>query len=148
MFAKPQPRKLCSILPLVICGCLVVASQVRATETDQFTVPPRPLKDLGPDVDGELALVLERIAHDTNARFKESIDDALSTAWGWKRNGHLADAAECLTDRYIARKVYEALGKDDGRKLLVALARAHKSDLDDYVFEPPLGKTIYGGSKT
>src|ERR1041385_1990549 len=96
---------------LLIAVLLLLAPIVRATETDQFTVPPQALKDLGPDLDREVVDELQRIADKTNAHFKELIDDAAATRLSWIRGQKLAEAAECVTDSYIAKRAYEAFGR-------------------------------------
>ena len=53
-----SPPLLLVVASLALLAC-IATPQSRATETDQFTLPPRPLDDLGPDF-GALVLGILR----------------------------------------------------------------------------------------
>ena len=82
---------------LAILSC-VAAQDARATETDQFTLPPAPLDDLGPDLG---AMVLEVLRAEV-AQLNVKIDEWMSL--------NPRAAAPPVNEREFAQHIYEQTG--------------------------------------
>src|SRR5882724_10295989 len=89
---------------------LVTAGQVSGLETDQFTIPPRPLKDIGPTLDAHVLGILRQTAEAANARRAEMLCRARANPFPPFRRFFNDRAAEVLTPDYFARRLYEAIG--------------------------------------
>lgn len=94
---------MCNLPPLLSACCFAVlagaaAPAARATETDQFTLPPQPLADLGPD----LAAIVRKVLLAEIAQFNARI---------LKRSEVQSEPAPSPTDeREFLRHVYEETG--------------------------------------
>ena len=98
MTARPV-RTFLSVAALVLAILSgAAAPDARATETDQFTLPPSPLDDLGPDL-GAMVLAILR---DEVARLNAGIDERVQLK--------PQAASERVNEREFAQHVYEQTG--------------------------------------
>lgn len=104
-----HPRS--QILPVIVSILLACATAASALETDQFTVPPRPLTDLGPALDAHVLAVLRQTADAANARRAEMLRRAESNPFPPFRKFFEDRAAETLTPDYLARRFYESVAQ-------------------------------------
>ena len=107
----------------VIIGAVVGAScgQVRALETDQFTVPPKPLVNLGPELLAEVRRAIELAIDQANTR-------------------------EETDERFIAAQIHRLLGRG-----LIETGIEHWMRKTDFGREPaslvlPASQTIYAAA--
>jgi hypothetical protein len=144
-------RRRCHALILAaLFAC--VAAPVVALETDQFTVPDRPLPDLGPELDAYVAGVVWDVALSMNAQAAAHEREARSAAWPL-RDYHRSRAARYRSDDFFTRRVYDALagpGLPECRIEQWVQRHRFRAAADDprgrTVFEPTLGRCVYGDS--
>jgi len=82
-----------AVVPLVLLSFLSLCPQVQALETDQFTLPPRPLVDSGPVLSRRIFYLLRYIVRQANNEF-----------------GTIPDS-ERLNERFPANRLFQTLGK-------------------------------------
>ena len=82
-----------AIVPLVLIGFLSLCPRVQALETDQFTLPPRPLVDSGPVLSRRIFYLLQYIVRQGNNEF-----------------GRIPDS-ERLNENFPANRLFQTLGK-------------------------------------
>lgn len=94
----------------VVMGLLLLAvgRWGLALETDQFTVPPRPLVDLGAEFQAEVLKALETAVGRVNEQYDEHTAKASRASFKFVRRSEMQKAAERLTEAYIARAVCDA----------------------------------------
>lgn len=98
---------------LLLTGCLctlLITSPVSALETDQYTVPERPLFDIGPQFQHKMSLMLRDLANRTNATRDDYLDRARDAASPSLARYYKRKAAETLTDDYMAKLVRDEIG--------------------------------------
>lgn len=92
-------------LPPLLFACLLALlaaaalPDARATETDQFTLPPQPLDDLGPD----LAAIVRKILRDEIARLNARIS-------GQRTQVQSEVAPDPIDERELLRHIFEETG--------------------------------------
>jgi len=91
------PPLLLAVASLALLAC-IATPQARATETDQFTLPPRPLDDLGPDFG---AIVLGVLRNEI-AQFNTGIDARAQL--------NPKAAAEPVKEREFVTRIFEQTG--------------------------------------
>src|SRR5688500_12489772 len=74
-----------------------------ALETDQFTVPPKPLRDTAPELNDALFQILQRIIARTNIEIAQHEARAAETIEK-KRDRELAAMKQLLAETYIAKE--------------------------------------------
>lgn len=132
---------------------LAAPGRLLALETDQFTVPDRPLPDIGPELDAYAAALVWDVVQAVNARAAAHERAARAAAWPVIRSYHRSRAARYRSDDFLARRVYDALaGPGLPECRIEQWVRRHRFRVrrDDpkgrTVFELTLGRCIYGDS--
>src|SRR5436190_18253798 len=108
---------------VIVLATLLSASLLEARETDQFTVPPQSLYDLGPDFDHRVEVTLQQVVNSANARYEKLLAKAAAASSPSARARYINDAAESLTDDYLLYQVYSALGRDDANAFTKSLGQ-------------------------
>src|SRR5215210_1434292 len=75
-----------------------------ALETDQFTVPPKPLSDTAPELNGALFQILQQITARANYDITQH-EARAAAASGKKRDRELAAMKQLLGETYIAKEL-------------------------------------------
>jgi hypothetical protein len=112
----------------------VAAATVRATETDQFTLPPVPLDDLGPDMGAIVLDVVRAAVAEVNARIAER---------------KLLDPRAGLLpadERLVATRVYEETGIGIPEATMERALRYGNYGNRNVRFVPSYFDTIYSGA--
>ena len=125
---------------LLACCSFLLAGAVSpialATETDQFTLPPRPLDDLGPDLGTMVLEILHNEIALLNARIIGRARDR-------------PDAApEPVNEREFLAHVYEQTGIGLPEPTIERAIRYGDFPGRDVRFKPNLGDSIYAGAHT
>lgn len=125
--------------PLVFACCLAllagaVLPDARATETDQFTLPPRPLDDLGPD----LAAIVRRILRAEIALLNARIVD--------RRQVQSEAAPDPNDEQEVLRHVYEQTGIGFFETTIERTIRYGDFPGRNVRFKPDLNDSIYAGT--
>lgn len=138
---RPTPR-----FAAVLAAVLLAAAPARGLETDQFTVPPRPLVDISPQFQQHATAVLREVVAKANARALEHAKAAREASTAARRADHAAKAAACLADDFIAAALYDAVGRGLPECELEAwVARSHFPD-GPAKFDPSMGESVYGAN--
>jgi hypothetical protein len=98
-----------SILLAITVALCAAAPPASALETDQFTVPDRPLPDIGPELNLYVAATVWDVVQDVNARADAQDRAARRALWPPLKNYHRSRAKRLRTEDYLARRVYDAL---------------------------------------
>src|SRR5690242_2548251 len=94
---------------VIVCAALLApAGAARALETDQFTVPDRPLADIGPELDVYVASTVWNVAQELSTRATAE-DRAARQDWPIFHAYHRSLAARYRGSDLLARRVYAAL---------------------------------------
>ena len=95
---------------MCICAALFVSTgRVVALETDQFTVPDRPLADIGPEMDLYVASTVWDVAQKLSARATAEDREAASDAFPFFGAYHRSLAARYRGADLLAKRVYDVL---------------------------------------
>lgn len=98
-----------TLILFALCAAVIApVSPTVALETDQFTVPNRPLPDLGPEIDVYVAATVWDVAQEMNARAAAHERKARAAAWPLK-DFHRARAARYRDEDLLTRRVFDAL---------------------------------------
>jgi len=131
-------------LGVIILAILLACRVAPGLETDQFTVPPRPLVDLGPRLDAHLLKRVRAVADAANARHGKLVYHGTHAPLGVLRKFFNDRATETLSADYIAGRVFEEIGPGLPECAIeqwtLDLARSRPG----WVFEPALDETVYG----
>jgi hypothetical protein len=146
-------RAVCPLLLLSICTALLtVAPLTRALETDQFTVPARPLPDIGPELDAYVAGTVWDVAQTLNARATEEERAARRSLWPWK-DYHRARARRLRSTDLLVQRVYDNLaGPGLPESRIEVWTREHhfraarEAGAAGACFDLPLDRCVYGDS--
>jgi hypothetical protein len=99
-----------SVPILALTAALLAAAPLTfALETDQFTVPDRPLPDIGPELNLYVAATVWDIVQDINEKAGAQDRAARRALWPPLKNYHRARAERLRGEDYLARRVYAAL---------------------------------------
>ena len=141
-----------AMLLISVCAALLVAGRAPGLETDQFTVPDRPLPDLGPEVDTYVAAMVWDVAHTLNARAAGHERAARRAGWPWK-GLHRGRAARYRSEDLLVKRAYDALagpGLPESRIEIWVRRRnfraARESGRADACFDMSLARCVYGDS--
>ena len=139
------------IIPLIVGVALSVpVAPARALETDQFTVPDRPLVDIGPEVSPYVMATLWDVVHEANGRSAAHEREARRTPWVMWKHHHRAKARQFRGEDYLARRLYEALaggGLPECKIELWVRARPFRARREGRVLFPmDCGRAVYGDS--
>lgn len=124
----------------MLVGCCLAALSfvasvgVRASETDQFTLPPQHLDDLGPDV----AAIVRGVLH-------AEVDEL--NAWAsWRGTSAQAGAQDARDERRFAERVYEKTGVGFPETTLEGAIRYGRFPGRNVQFAPRIEDSIYAGT--
>jgi hypothetical protein len=95
---------------LVILLALSLCRAAFALETDQYTVPPKPLDDIGAVWQKHLDENLRQILDGLNQDFDKAIEAAADTSSQSRRARKISEAASCLRERTLADRFYDRFG--------------------------------------
>src|SRR3954466_9770950 len=96
------------IMTTVCVALLAMAETARALETDQFTVPDRPLADLGPELDVYVTATVWDVVQNLNTRAAAHERAAPNSPWPWK-DYHRGRAARYRSEDLLVQRAYDAL---------------------------------------
>lgn len=86
-----------------------LTAPVWALETDQFTVPAKPLTDLGATLDAKVLSDLEKVLAEANAERAGYLANAKTAKSGKLKKGYLAKADEAISPEAVSRGLYNRL---------------------------------------
>ncbi len=99
------------IMAAMVMGlALAVASPAWSLEADQFTLPPQPLADLGPDLDAKLRMRLEHIIDELNDRIDQAEARAQAAANTEQRRTAGLEAAAWLSHHRVCEALWRRFG--------------------------------------
>src|SRR3954447_24408436 len=100
-----------SLITFGVCcvAALLAVVPARALETDQFTVPDRPLADIGPQVSPHVLATVWDVVQAANAKAEWHAREARRTPWFLWKNYHLGKAKQFRGADYLAYRLYGAL---------------------------------------
>ncbi len=122
--------------PLFFACCLALLAaagprDARATETDQFTLPPQPLDDLGPDLGAIVLGILRTEIAERNARIDE------------RMHVNPQAVSEPINEREFLARVYEQTGVGLPESTVERMLRYGAFPGRNVRFSPGLGDSIY-----
>ena len=113
-----------------------------ALETDQFTVPPQPLADVGPQLQQHVTAILQDVMTRTNVRYLEHTRAAAANT-GW-RSHHERAAAACLTEDALASAFFDEVGHGLPECDIEAWVVRSHFPVSPAKFDPSMGECVYG----
>ncbi len=117
-----------------------------ALETDQFTVPPKPLADVGPELADEVSHRIDKAVARLNTRAANHAAKAARESGFWRRH-HLRAAAAELSEGALVREVYRELaGPGLPECKIERWVRKHRFQVMPSRQEMTCGKGAYGAS--
>lgn len=142
-----------ALLLIFVCTLLLApAARAPALETDQFTVPDRPLPDLGPEIDVYVAAMVWDVAQTLNTRAAGHERAARSVGWPL-RGHHRGRAARLRSEDLLVKRAYDALaGPGLPESRIEVWVRRHDfraargPDEGDPYFGTSLARCVYGDS--
>ena len=125
--------------------CILFAAGVcHALETDQFTLPPRPLVDIGPELQQEVTAALQRAMDRANGQYAEHMANARRTGFDFIRQSELEKANQRLTEGFMARAVFDATVRGGSAVCYMeGWARYGEFDRQPMKFDPSPGESVY-----
>jgi hypothetical protein len=139
------------IFTTLIVALVAAAGPARALETDQFTVPKRPLPDVGAELDVYVAATVWDVVQNLNTRAAAHEREARKAPWPWK-DYHRGRAERYRSEELLAQRVYDALagpGLPESRiELWVRRHRFRAAEAagEDAEFPVTLARCVYGDS--
>ena len=125
--------------------CLAIAFPTFALETDQFTVPPQPLVDIGPALDTYVLGVIADAVREANDKAAWHERAARRAPWGFWKGHHRARAARFRSEDYLARRVFDVLGRGGVFECPVeGWVRRQAFGGGPALFLPPANDSAYG----
>ncbi|MBI1368749.1 MAG: hypothetical protein GC162_08875 [Planctomycetes bacterium] len=128
---------------LTIAG-LTLSSPLLALETDQFTLPPKPLADIGPEVSAQIKQVITDAMEKANRKIIVLRRKAQTTKDDDQRLEYQKRIDELLDVSAITGALYEFTGDGMPESHLEAWLKEHKFEAQPAVFEVETGDSIYG----
>ena len=102
--------------PATVSACLLAAlfawgpaRPAWALETDQFTVPDRPLADVGTDISRFVMATLWDVMQSANTKAAWHEREARAATWPFWKKYHRGKARQFRSADYLCQKLYEAL---------------------------------------
>src|SRR4051812_10683044 len=132
------------MVSLILLAALFAAPprSARALETDQFTVPPEPLADVGPQLQQHVTAILQDVMTRTNLRYLEHTRAAATNSL-WRLH-HERAAAACLTDDALASAFFDEVGRGLPEcDIETWVVRSH-FPASPAKFDPPMAECVYG----
>jgi hypothetical protein len=146
------------LILILLAACIALlapAPLATALETDQFTVPDRPLPDIGLELNRFVAATVWDIVQDVNARADAQDRAARRALWPPLERYHRSRAKRFRSEDYLAKRVYDALaGPNVFECRLEQWVRRHRFDAAAdggaprrrAVFPMAPARGVYGGS--
>jgi len=132
-------RGLCFILM-----SMVLAAPAVALETDQFTVPPKPLADYGPKLSQRVADEIRVVVDDANATRAKELREAAKARSRGSQRAHLEKAYAVVSQPVLAKAIYDAIsGGNPYENHVESWVRNRANETDD-ALELNVGQSIYG----
>ncbi len=119
---------------IVALGVALAPAAALATETDQFTLPPKPLDDLGRDMGGVVVAALREAVAELDATLVE------------RRLRNPQADLEPGDERKVATRVYEATGVGTPEATMERILRYGDYGNRNVRFVPSYFETIYSGA--
>ncbi|HEY8665506.1 MAG TPA: hypothetical protein VIL86_02520 [Tepidisphaeraceae bacterium] len=132
---------------LLACAmALLVATPVRALETDQFTVPQGPLPDIGGEIEAHVGQIISDLVADTNTRIDSHLQESRD-GFPLFRQHHQLKARHLQDEEEIAARIYEEIGQGLPECTLERWVRAHEFRAANAVYELPIERSVFGASQ-
>ncbi len=131
------------VFAIVMLSVLMCARPGDALETDQFTTPPRPLKDFGPLLQSHVTERLSRVIETANGNRQILLRDAENAPLGLIRRMLQDRADQILTPDYIADRLFDDLGPGLPECVIEQWA-VQTSTRPDYQFAINPDDSVYG----
>jgi hypothetical protein len=142
MRLRTSPLIKLALVLAVACLTMARARPARALETDQFTVPPQPLADVGPHLQQHVTAILQDVMTRTNLRYLEHTRAA--AAGGFWRDHHERAAAACLSEDTLAQAFFDEVGNGLPEcEIEQWVVRSH-FPVSPAKFDPSMGECVYG----
>ena len=126
-----------------IAATLAICARVSAKESDQYTVPPEPLADIGPEVQQIITDELTRILDETNARLAMHRARAKALPPGEPRQWN-EQQAELLSSReHMAARLFDSLGDGFPETELERRIREREFAAQPALHEISCGESVY-----
>ncbi len=119
---------------IVALGIALVPAAARATETDQFTLPPKPLDDLG----REMGAIVVAALHEAVAQLNASLAE--------RRLRNPQAGLEPGDERLLATRIYEDTGVGAPEATMERVLRYGNYGTRNVRFTPSYFDTIYSGA--
>jgi hypothetical protein len=117
-----------------------------ALETDQFTVPPSALADVGPELAAEVVRRIDVAVERVNARAAAHAKEAAAVEGFWQRH-HLRERDLALSEWSLALEVYrEVAGPGLPECHIERWMRTHRFARGPARFDSGIGSSAYGAS--
>lgn len=131
----------------VLTFVMLLAGRCWALECDQFTVPPRPLVDLGTTLDAKIVHELKIAVDDANAERADNLRKAAATrSPNWKKI-YTRRAESAVTQQALAERVYRQLaGGGVPRCRIENWVLDHRSGREALLQPMPVSDSIYGAN--
>ncbi len=133
--------------PAILVLLALLATRAAALETDQFTVPDKPLVDLGVVVDDKVSAELQRVVRRANTTRAERLRAAGKTNWAWLAAKHRAEAAEAVANDSVAREFYQAISGGSMYHSKIESWIQSSNTLRSALLQPmSVSESVYGGN--
>lgn len=141
-------RALSAAMVAVSFAAAAAAAAVPAAglETDQYTVPPAPLADVGPQVQQAFRVFLREAVGRTNIAVLERRRLAAGALMPWDRRGHATEAARLMTDDAVVGAFVRATGPGFVESDVEVWLRTATFPGGPHAFDPPIGQSVYGAN--
>ncbi|CAN5394938.1 hypothetical protein BH10PLA1_BH10PLA1_08170 [soil metagenome] len=133
-------RLLAPVLGIVV----LVSGSACALETDQFTVPPRPLVDMGPALSNRVIDELKTIVADANATRQRELRLVAATKSRYWQKIHLNKAYAAVSQPVLAKAVYDAISGGSPYECHVEAWIRNRAEESGDALELNVGQSIYG----
>lgn len=135
--------RLSQLVFVAVVAAMVLAQPSHALESDQFTLPPKPLGDLGPEIDAELKSILERAMELTNRKI-ERLEKARDSAKDDKARTKIEkEIAELLDPMRMAEAVKAKWGEQLPVTTYENWIEKHKFKATPAFYKPDFGDTVF-----
>jgi len=89
--------------PILILALIILTTRAWGLETDQYTVPPHPLEDIGPILQDKFDTTIDEIVIEINREFDQDVHQAVhSTTF---QDEKLTEASELLREEIVAERL-------------------------------------------
>ena len=130
----------------ILIGLLFVTPAL-ALETDQFTLPPQPLADLGPVVDFKAAYELRHVVADANTLRARELQLARDASTKAKARAHREAAHAAVSQQAIADAFYHAIAGGGVPECKIEDWVLDKHSIRSTMLQPmPVGGSVYGAN--